>query len=73
LSGNRPAHPRVFGPITRPDGRRLVAWTLGNFVFPSQSAATRATGILEVRLGAGGVRGYRVIRALAGVQPTLVP
>jgi len=65
------AHPHVFGPISRPDDRRLVAWTLGNFVFPSQSAGTRATGILEVRLDARGVRGYRVVPALAGVQPTI--
>jgi poly-gamma-glutamate synthesis protein (capsule biosynthesis protein) len=52
------AHPHVFGPIVRPSRHTLVAWTLGNFVFPS-GAATARTGILEVRLGADGVEGYR--------------
>jgi poly-gamma-glutamate synthesis protein (capsule biosynthesis protein) len=29
------AHPHVFGPVVRPSRHTLVAWTLGNFVFPS--------------------------------------
>ena len=29
------AHPHVFGSVIRPGPRTLVAWTLGNFVFPS--------------------------------------
>src|SRR5581483_8067038 len=45
------AHPHVFGPIVRPTRHTLVAWTLGNFVFPSGGATSR-TGILRVRLGA---------------------
>jgi poly-gamma-glutamate synthesis protein (capsule biosynthesis protein) len=65
------AHPHVFGAISRPDAHRLVAWTLGNFVFPSHSDGTGDTGILEVRLDARGVRGYDVIPAYAGVRPTL--
>jgi poly-gamma-glutamate synthesis protein (capsule biosynthesis protein) len=51
------AHPHVFGPIVRPSRHTLVAWTLGNFVFPS-GAATGRTGILQVRLGTDGVEGY---------------
>ncbi len=52
------AHPHVFGPVVRPTGHTLVAWTLGNFVFPSAGATAR-TGILQVRLGRDGVEGYR--------------
>jgi poly-gamma-glutamate synthesis protein (capsule biosynthesis protein) len=51
------AHPHVFGPIVRPSRHTLVAWTLGNFVFPS-GATTGRTGILQVRLGTDGVEGY---------------
>jgi poly-gamma-glutamate capsule biosynthesis protein CapA/YwtB (metallophosphatase superfamily) len=54
------AHPHVFGPISRPTPRTLVAWTLGNFVFPS-SGATARTGILRVELGAAGVSAYRTL------------
>ena len=54
------AHPHVFGPISRPTPHTLVAWTLGNFVFPS-SGITARTGILRVELGAGGVSGYRAL------------
>jgi poly-gamma-glutamate capsule biosynthesis protein CapA/YwtB (metallophosphatase superfamily) len=54
------AHPHVFGPVVRPSRHTLVAWTLGNFVFPSGSgSATSHTGILQVRLGRDGVEGYR--------------
>jgi Bacterial capsule synthesis protein PGA_cap len=51
------AHPHVFGPIVRPSRHTLVAWTLGNFVFPSAGEPAR-TGILQVRLGSDGVEGY---------------
>jgi len=54
------AHPHVFGPISRPTPRTLVAWTLGNFVFPS-SGATARTGILRVELAAAGVSAYRTL------------
>jgi poly-gamma-glutamate synthesis protein (capsule biosynthesis protein) len=53
------AHPHVLGPVTRPGPRSLVAWTLGNFVFPS-SGATARTAILHVELDRSGVRGYRL-------------
>jgi poly-gamma-glutamate synthesis protein (capsule biosynthesis protein) len=52
------AHPHVFGAVVRPSRDTLVAWTLGNFVFPSGSATGRS-GILQVRLGRDGVEGYR--------------
>jgi hypothetical protein len=51
------AHPHVFGPVVRPSRHTLVAWTLGNFVFPSSGEPAR-TGILQIRLGADGVEGY---------------
>ena len=65
------AHPHVFGRIDRPRPHALVAWTLGNFVFPSGSGASGRSGILIVRLNAQGVAGFRVVAAHAGVRPTL--
>ena len=50
------AHPHVLQPIER-RGRRLVAWSLGNFVFAAHSPGTTRTGILRIRLGARGVVG----------------
>jgi hypothetical protein len=67
------AHPHVFGPVTQPTRRSLVAWTLGNFVFPS-SGATAQTAILQVRLDARGVHGYRLIPVrIDGFVPRLAP
>ena len=54
------AHPHVLGGVATPSRHSLVAWTLGNFVFPSGSATGR-TAILHVALGADGVRGYRLV------------
>jgi len=66
------AHPHVFGPVTLPGARRLVAWTLGNFVFPSTGESAR-TAILEVRLDRAGVRGYRLLPVrIDGFRPQLV-
>ena len=66
------AHPHVLQPIARPGSRRLVAWSLGNFVFPAHSAGTEATGVLLVRLDARGVRTHTFRPArIAGVQPRL--
>jgi Bacterial capsule synthesis protein PGA_cap len=66
------AHPHVFGSVTRPGTRSLVAWTLGNFVFPS-SGETARTAILEVRLDRSGVRGYRLLAVrIDGFRPQLV-
>ena len=65
------AHPHVLGPVTRPGRRTLVAWTLGNFVFPSSGDPAR-TAILEVRLDAAGVRGYRLVPVhIDGFRPVL--
>jgi hypothetical protein len=65
------AHPHVLQPIAR-TGNRLVAWSLGNFVFAASSPNTERTGILNLRLGARGVVGWRLRRAeIVGVQPRL--
>ena len=66
------AHPHVLQPIARPDRRRLVAWSLGNFVFPAHSPLTERTGILILRLDTRGVRGHSFRPAyIHGVQPRL--
>jgi hypothetical protein len=66
------AHPHVLGPVSRPSATTLVAWTLGNFVFPSFRAETVRTGILHVALDARGVRGFRLIPAeIDGFRPRL--
>jgi len=63
------AHPHVLGPVTAPGRRSVVAWSLGNFVFPS-SGVTARTGILQVHLGADGVRGFRLLPIqIVGFQP----
>ena len=67
------AHPHVLQPVER-RGRRLVAWSLGNFVFAAHSPATTRTGVLRIRLGARGVVGTSFRRArIAWVQPRLLP
>jgi poly-gamma-glutamate capsule biosynthesis protein CapA/YwtB (metallophosphatase superfamily) len=66
------AHPHVLQPFRR-RGRRLVAWSLGNFVFPAYSPGTTRTGVLRIGLGRGGVRSFSFRRArIHGVQPRLV-
>jgi poly-gamma-glutamate synthesis protein (capsule biosynthesis protein) len=65
------AHPHVFGPVVRPSRHTLVAWTLGNLVFPSAGATAR-TGILQVRLGTDGVEGYgKKPVTIEGFRPVL--
>jgi poly-gamma-glutamate synthesis protein (capsule biosynthesis protein) len=65
------AHPHVLQPVER-QGRKLVAWSLGNFVFPSGRPQTRATGVLVAALDARGVRGFRLERAtIHGFRPVL--
>jgi poly-gamma-glutamate synthesis protein (capsule biosynthesis protein) len=65
------AHPHVLGGVSAPTNRSLVAWTLGNFVFPSGSSTGR-TAILHVALGADGVRGYRLVPVrIEGFRPHL--
>jgi poly-gamma-glutamate capsule biosynthesis protein CapA/YwtB (metallophosphatase superfamily) len=70
------AHPHVLQPIDQPRRGRLVAWSLGNFVFGADTASTQRTGILRIRLGRAGVLGDRLRRARIGgvvsVQPILL-
>jgi poly-gamma-glutamate synthesis protein (capsule biosynthesis protein) len=66
------AHPHVLQPVER-RGRRLVAWSLGNFIFAAHSPATTRTGILRIRLGARGVVGTSFRRArIDRVRPRLM-
>jgi poly-gamma-glutamate capsule biosynthesis protein CapA/YwtB (metallophosphatase superfamily) len=70
------AHPHVLQPIEQPRRRRLVAWSLGNFVFGANSLGTERTGILRMRLGHAGILGYALRQAriggVFGIQPTLL-
>ena len=66
------AHPHVFGRVETAPRRSVVAWTLGNFVFPAISTNTARTGVLMVSLDRRGVRGWRVVRAtIHGFRPAL--
>jgi Bacterial capsule synthesis protein PGA_cap len=66
------AHPHVFGAVSSPAHGSVVAWTLGNFVFPANSPDTTRTGILTVALDRNGVRGWRVEHAtIDGFRPQL--
>lgn len=58
------AHPHVLQPIRRARGHRLIAYSLGNFVWSASSAASSRTGILRVRLSARGVQGARLLPAV---------
>jgi poly-gamma-glutamate capsule biosynthesis protein CapA/YwtB (metallophosphatase superfamily) len=64
------AHPHVLGSVSLPRRGALVAWSLGNFVFPSFRAETVRTGVLVVRLGAGGVLGHDLVpHRIEGYRP----
>jgi hypothetical protein len=66
------AHPHVLQPIRRSD-RRLVAYSLGNFVFSAGSPGTTRTGILRLRLSTRGVEGSRLAPAvIEGTRPRLL-
>jgi len=65
------AHPHVLGAVERRARHSIVAWTLGNFVFPSGQPATLQTAILRVSLAATGVVGFQLTPATAGVRPAL--
>jgi capsule synthesis protein PGA_cap len=56
-------HPHVLQPLSR-SGRRLVAYSLGNFVFSSTSPASARTGILRLSLSSRGIEGVRFQRAV---------
>jgi poly-gamma-glutamate capsule biosynthesis protein CapA/YwtB (metallophosphatase superfamily) len=66
------AHPHVLQPVVRPSAHRLIAYSLGNFVWSAGSALTSRTGILEVRLSARGVESARLRHAhIIGTRPRL--
>ena len=66
------SHPHVLQPIARPTPRLLVAFSLGNFVFPAGSPGTQRTGVLEVDVAFDGVRGFRLRPAtIVDGQPLL--
>jgi poly-gamma-glutamate capsule biosynthesis protein CapA/YwtB (metallophosphatase superfamily) len=68
------AHPHVLGAVSVPRRGALVAWTLGNFVFPSYRAETVRTAVLVVRLDARGVRGHDVLpHRIEEFRPAPVP
>ena len=55
-----------------PTSSTLVAWSLGNFVFPS-SGVTARTAILHVDVDRRGVRGFRLLPvAIEGFRPRLI-
>jgi poly-gamma-glutamate synthesis protein (capsule biosynthesis protein) len=65
------AHPHVLQPIRRVGRRKVVAPSLGNFVWSAGSAAASRTGILRLRLSARGVEAVRLRPArIAGSRPT---
>jgi len=66
------AHPHVLQPIVR-RGRRVIAYSLGNFVWSVGSPSTSRTGILRLRLSAAGVEGTRFLPArISNSRPALV-
>jgi hypothetical protein len=69
------AHPHVLQPIEQPRPRRIVSWSLGNFVFGANTAGTERTGILRLQVGHSGVLSHRFrharIGGAFGIQPVL--
>ena len=66
------AHSHVLQPVER-RGRRVVAYSLGNFVWAAGSAFTARTGILRLRLSARGVEGARLRRThIFNTRPALI-
>ena len=66
------AHPHVLQPIRSAGRNRVVAYSLGNFVWSAGSGATSATGILRLRLSARGVESSRLRGArIVGTRPVL--
>ena len=67
------AHPHVLQPVRRPSPHRLIAYSLGNFVWAAVSPLTTRTGILRVRLSTRGVEGATLLAAvIAGSRPRLL-
>jgi hypothetical protein len=64
-------HPHVL-PLVAQRGRRLVADSLGNFVFFPGGARERKTGILETGLARSGATSWRMRAAeIVGTQPRI--
>jgi len=51
------AHPHVLQPVARPSRHRVIAYSLGNFIWSAGSPATASTGMLKVSLSTRGVEG----------------
>jgi poly-gamma-glutamate capsule biosynthesis protein CapA/YwtB (metallophosphatase superfamily) len=67
------AHPHVLQPIRSGGRRRLVAYSLGNFVFGAGSPGTASTGIRQLKLSTRGVEGSRFRRAvIEATRPRLL-
>jgi poly-gamma-glutamate capsule biosynthesis protein CapA/YwtB (metallophosphatase superfamily) len=65
------AHPHVLQPIVRPAPHKLVAYSLGNFVWSAGSGPTARTGLLTVSLSTRGVESTRFTPAtIVGTRPT---
>ncbi len=66
------AHPHVLQPIVRPRRHRLIAYSLGNFVWAAGSGFTARTGILTLQLSTRGVEHAAFRRAtIVNTQPRL--
>jgi hypothetical protein len=66
-------HPHVLQPIRRVGKRRVVAYSLGNFIFSAGSPGTARTGVLKLRLSQRGVEGVRFLpAAIVNSQPRLI-
>ena len=64
------AHPHVLQPIVRPSRHRVVAYSLGNFVWAAGSPATARTGLLKLKLSTRGVEGVVFTPArIVGTRP----
>ncbi len=66
------AHPHVLQPVERRSSRRLVAWSLGNFVFSPGSLVATRSAILELELDGRGVHAHRLLPVrIVGSRPVL--
>jgi hypothetical protein len=64
------AHPHVLQPVRTKPGGRLVAYSLGNFVFDPGSAVAHRSAALAIDLGRDGVRAYHLRRVqIVGSRP----
>jgi poly-gamma-glutamate synthesis protein (capsule biosynthesis protein) len=67
------AHPHVLQPVRRLAGRRLIAYSLGNFVWSAGAAITARTGILRVGLSTRGVETSTLLPAvIEATRPRLL-